>query len=143
MKTSELVGAELDYWVAKARGARFWRERRGEYNMCVYQSPEYREPWMKTRDKDINKERYTEIFTFEETLVGFFGEGIPRFSTDWAQGGLLIDQHDVGISTDYCGTRMATMNHGEIVMHTSELESYLMVVCRCVVASKFGEEVEE
>lgn len=77
---SELTGTELDYWVTKALGYRFWLEQRGEYRLAVLQAPGDREPWRSSRTG--SPDRYAEAHSFAEIQCGFFGVGVPRFSTE-------------------------------------------------------------
>lgn len=59
----------------------------------------------------------------------------------WAHGGPIIDSEHICLSSDYCGTKFATMNNGEIKMQGPESGGYLVLAMRCLVASKFGKEV--
>lgn len=113
MKVSELEGAELDYWVAKALG----------------------KPRVTIRD-------HWSIFT----NVCIFSEGTReedpwhpcRFSTDWSQGGPIIERARINI--EYCGgfqEWLASKNVIDLYGPTP-----LIAAMRCFVASKFGEEVK-
>lgn len=117
MKTSELTGAHLDYWVARAEGilAEQLTIRR------VQRSTEYHVVF--------------EPSTLAERLMGW---KVKRYSTDWAQGGPLIERHNLEVyrwneeweawcnSDEYC-----------------RAETPLIAICRAVVRSVFGDEVKE
>jgi len=61
-------------------------------------------------------------------------------STDWSQGGPIIEREEIGI---YPG---ATAGRWMAAFYGAEAEQYgptpLIAACRCYVASKLGDEVE-
>jgi len=104
MKTSELSGAELDMWVAKAEEKLAWISSNGKV--------------------------YTE-------------EGWYSPSTDWSQGGPLIQREFVTIYPE-------TYTSGDLWFaspfsgtESFEGETPLIAAMRCLVASKFGNEVPD
>jgi len=62
-----------------------------------------------------------------------------RFSTDWAEGGPIIEQEGLCLSYDQyvkrwtCSTRILNSHHAE---------TPLVAAMRCYVSSKLGDEVE-
>jgi len=154
VKTAELEGAALDYWVARAEGYRFWLEQRGDYRLAVKQKPGAREPYKSHQQWETHKQRYIEITEFKQLEVGFFGEGIPKFSTDWASGGPLIQREHIWLSDESdeedsgdAPVWIASMpphvdfNNGRDLVQ--EGPTPLIAAMRAFVASKFGDEVED
>ena len=59
------AGREMDVLVAtEVMGWKAWLEKRGEYTYIIYQKPNEREPWFRSRDWQSLKEKY-EPFTGE------------------------------------------------------------------------------
>lgn len=116
MKTSNLTGALLDYWVARAEGIpadqlSIRQVPRTDWTICVHTPPGL----------------------------------IPRtlaYSTDWALGGPLIEKHcasleyriGLGLTDEWLCV------HGSGV---GEGATPLQAVCRAVVVSAFSDNVEE
>ena len=71
-------------------------------------------------------------------------DGNYRCSTDWAQGGPLIEQEGIDICTNTYGGWIATLitdwEDGTFVQ--GEGDTCLIAAMRCYVASKLGDEVE-
>jgi len=119
MKTSELTGAALDWAVGIAEG---WKR---------YDSP------MKQPNGSI---RWTLMFDAGETCMKSF-RGSYEPSTNWAQGGPIIERERISTQT--------TENHWEADTTTPEGKfiqaegpTPLIAAMRCYVASKLGDEVE-
>ena len=108
MKTSNLSGAALDWAVA----------------MSLKQSGE---DYTLTVDTDIDGVKRVN-----------YGGMYPEWSTDWAEGGTIIERE--GISLDYCGEDgwYAIFDAG----HKAEGTTPLIAAMRCFVASKLGNEVQ-
>jgi len=71
--------------------------------------------------------------------------GIP-YSTDWAQGGPIIEREKINLSLQFYGWvayhgkyRVRDMNQPE---YTHREHTPLIAAMRCYVASKLGDEVE-
>lgn len=113
VKTAELTGLALDWSVAKATG--------------INAEISYK------HDPENHNEEPCEIF--DNDTVDAFSP-----STDWSQGGPLIDEHDVWLS-DYDGACVASCepHFGRFIQ---EGNTNLIAICRAVVATKLGEEVE-
>jgi hypothetical protein len=117
MKTSELIGAALDWAVAKCEGHQ-WR--------C---------PWM------LEKEGLKAWQNYEKA----WGSPTPEFSTDWAQGGPIIEREKIRLDCAWHPQWTAQSPHtAKIDGYTSWVEGStpLIAAMRCYVASKMGDEVE-
>jgi hypothetical protein len=81
-----------------------------------------------------------------EHNVGWEPEGEDRdyYSTDWAQGGPIIEREGIDICTSTYGGWIATLitdwEDGTFVQ--GEGDTCLIAAMRCYVASKLGDEVE-
>jgi hypothetical protein len=81
-----------------------------------------------------------------EHNVGWEPEGEDRdyYSTDWAQGGPIIEREGIDICTSTYGGWIATLitdwEDGTFVQ--GEGDTCLFAAMRCYVASKLGDEVE-
>ena len=114
MKVSELEGAELDYWVAKAEGWEAdWKppEHPGNYKIPGF---------------------------------GWSSSAGWNWSTDWSQGGPIIERETIqlnpGNAFPNCTVWWAKHPaHGWTIVSSGETP--LIAAMRCFVASKFGEEV--
>jgi hypothetical protein len=125
VKTAELVGPALDWAVAMAE---FWEADRPQ-------------------DGQIRK---GDVYM----LVGPFrliGLGVDKFyspSTNWAQGGPLIDKHSIDFNTqgvDVDGSQLieATAQDFECMeCWSAEGETRLIAACRAIVSAKFGDAVK-
>lgn len=83
--TGAVAGPALDARVAQALGYRAWKEKRGEYTLCVVQKPGDREPWFSIQNGEaLHRARYEEVPCALAETIGFYGNGFPRFSTDIA-----------------------------------------------------------
>jgi len=99
MKTSDLTGPLLDYWVAKIEGCE---------HMCAL-------------DWDYD---------------GF------EPSTNWAQGGPLIEKYGIYVAPGTDNKIVAFCQH-EGKCPTQFGDNRLIAGMRCIVASKFGDEVPD
>ena len=116
IKTSELTGRALDWAVAKAL------KRGPEYNLAAFGTV-FRGWWL--------------------TQGGEY-ERMPSYSTDWSQGGPIIEQERISTTVDHSGLWIAFNGYN----YSDEKEfmqcdrSKLVAGLRCYVASKLGNEVE-
>lgn len=112
MKVSELTGAELDFWAAKAEGKAvlilnnecflgIWHSPQGDVGLCSY-SP----------------------------------------STDWSQGGPIIERMKPTSFYYWEPTGLWTCAWGNGPRWATGVTP-LIAAMRCLVASKFGEEVDD
>ena len=111
MKTSELIGAQLDWAVAV----------------------------IEKQQTDIllveNK-----LPVIERTVLGHTDIFRCEFSTNWAQGGPIVEREKIDITTtiqDPAGAWRAAVDARGYVGDTP-----LIAAMRCLVASKLGDEVE-
>ncbi len=80
-----------------------------------------------------------------EWLFEKFGIGSPpgaSFSTDWSQGGPIIERENIGLNAYHRGEGMAW----RAVSFDDKNKAYgptpLTAAMRCLVASKLGDEIE-
>jgi hypothetical protein len=116
MKVSELTGAMLNYWVARAEGIpasqlKIIQVPRTENQIVVWQKPGQGH------------------IAYRETVLAY--------STDWAQGGPLIEKHIETLyeNGDHWGARTHSRAIGAIGA------TPLQAICRAVVRAAFGDEV--
>jgi hypothetical protein len=142
MKTAELTGAQLDYWVAKAEG---WRQERfgdGPDDWEWRSAPTAEEP---------------------DGLLMADGNFVP--STDWGMGGPIIEREHIALYTDSDSDFVATepwvagfdikAESGTVwseysadsasigLEHGQRGPTPLIAAMRAYVASKFGDEVPD
>ena len=69
------------------------------------------------------------------------GNGLPYYSTDWAQGGPIIERENIGLwSEGYDWEAKIQIGSGQWLAEWDEYP--LIAAMRCYVASKMGDEVE-
>jgi hypothetical protein len=134
IKTSELTGAQLDYWVARAEGIpaeqlSVQRIQRSADAHCVRE-------WRR-RDPHVPLDMR-----------------VLAFSTDWAIGGPLIEKHGLALlrwkndeGTPFWSTDSIGASH-YLDVYLSDYEDTgsqtpLQAICRAVVRAAFGDDVEE
>ena len=111
MKTSELIGPTLDWAVAKCEGAKNLRQNphRFDDRLLIQMA---------------NRPEHFDTF---------------RFSTDWAQGGPIIEREAITLSA-YCGKGDSVDWYAG--RYSLKSPTPLIAAMRCYVASKLGDEVE-
>jgi hypothetical protein len=112
IKTSELTGAALDWAVAKCEDFNDW-----------------------TAILRIHNGRMTKIIPGDYETSEIYTSYSP--STDWAQGGPIIEREVIDLTNICPGTWRATS-----VEHWFNGPTPLIAAMRCYVASKLGDEVE-
>lgn len=112
VKTSELIGAALDWAVAKCEGHK-WR--------C---------PWL------LEKEGYVAWRNYERA----WGNPTPPYSTDWSQGGPIIEQWAIDLL--YRDSVWRALRHVGDWPTMGSGPTPLVAAMRCYVSSRFGDEVE-
>jgi hypothetical protein len=135
-KVAELKGAELDYWVARASEAWKWAHK-----------------WFPTMTLDPTFKSF-EIRGEAEQFCYLVPNNpmrqdpqVFRPSTDWEQGGPLIEQFMISISWHgpcvprSWGARTANTGRTEIVH--AEGPTALIAAMRALVVSKLGEGISE
>lgn len=133
MKTSELTGAALDWAVAKCEGMPerivFGRGSVRDTGYCV-------ERPNGTRLFYVLRNVWNRWFDKCETHPWGEGVGVWTPSTNWAQGGPIIER--TGIDTYQSGVWVAEIGG----KHTTEGPTPLIAAMRCYVAAKMGDEVD-
>lgn len=133
MKVAELEGAALDWAVAKSLGL----------NVCSLHD------FMRQR---ASKTGYTATLDWHLSLqkdiqaIGDLETGstspIPRYSTDWSEGGALIEDAGISIQTEDAGWsayfRGRLDNSDCFVLGSTMLE----VGLRCLCLNHFGEDID-
>ena len=128
MKTSELAGFALDWAVAKCEGY------------------------------EIVRMRGNEITFLDRTEDGALSEKHINYSTDWSQGGPIIERESIFVlreQSGFKGRRLWAATSGAnkaIGLNDDSIKLYrdafyfgpapLIAAMRCYVASKLGNEVE-
>lgn len=113
METSKLTGALLDYWVARAEGV----------------------PATEITMQSGRAERVIELGVLSPAVAVLS----LAYSTDWAQGGPLIEKHHLKMR----GCRTGWFVSGSSLAVYGEGAALLEAICRAVVRAKFGDEVAE
>lgn len=128
MKVAELEGALLDAWVARADG-----ETLASAHKCAdLVSGRY---WLKMGDYGSVKE-------------------CPRYSTDWAHGGPIIERHNITLlDPNYCNSGQWEAYMGAFpdvrddrvvgMVAAGAGPTPLIAAMRAYVVSKFGDEVPD
>lgn len=126
IKTSELTGAQLDYWTARAEG-------------------------IPAEQLTIRRVQRSTAYHVVRTDWGTYDAAPVRitvvaYSTDWAQGGPLILK--TGGVDAWCRNGVMENTYwqappGYDVPDPSEGDTPLQAICRAVVRAAFGDEVEE
>lgn len=116
MKVSELEDAELDYWVAKAIGKEVESEDGGK-------------TWFSYHDA-------------ENLALAIKEYWEP--SSDWSQLGPLIEEYEIDLEAprlreDYWSANTGEGDFGGM----GDGETPLIAACRAIVASKYGETVDD
>lgn len=118
MKTKELIGPALDWAVAKIEVGVDVRDGKP----CYYLHPNNPKLVCRvTYNHDSNPKGYD----------------LCRYSTDWSQGGPIIDREKIGFTYSDKGYWIA-----DTVEAIQKGPTPLIAAMRCYVASKFGDEVE-
>jgi hypothetical protein len=119
---SELLGRELDYWVARAQGLMVAKIVQGG-----------------------------EITGYQLYFYSGDTPRLPDYSTDWADGGPIIERERIGLDTWQrtwaaqftFPVRHPTNTKRDPSHHRMNGESPLVAAMRTFVASRFGDEVTE
>jgi hypothetical protein len=67
---------------------------------------------------------------------------VPNYSTDWAQGGPIIEREGIGIWSSESGEHDGEWCARTISTYITYSPTPLTAAMRCYVASKLGDEVE-
>ena len=132
IKTSELTGAALDWAVAKAT------------QMPLYQCGD---DWPGNRfvnEESLRRPIVTVGLTGRMLLEGPKTAENKEWSpsTDWAQGGPIIESNEIDLKVVEEGVWQASNFFNDLAIHHFLGDSPLEAAMRCHVAHKLGEEVE-
>ena len=68
---------------------------------------------------------------------------LPKYSTDWAQGGPIIEQEKIGFKYTGAALDFVAWVNGQLsTKHDKYGETPLIAAMRCYVASKLGDQVD-
>ncbi|MES2349100.1 MAG: phage protein NinX family protein [Pseudomonadota bacterium] len=118
MKTTDLTGALLEYWVARAEGD-------------------------KPEDLTIKRNQVFRQHHDPKRHGGF--ARVLDYSTNWALTGPLLEKHGMETRIEHYGWEAwAPDERGAIhIMREATGEKLLIAICRAVVRAAFGDEVED
>ena len=129
MKASELTGAQLDHWVARANG---WTAARYDLHSGSYFEPDQIDGLDHWIEKDAEPE-------YRHTI------DLWKPSTDWAQGGVIIEMLLINFYTSPEDLEMPILARipggGDAAVQPGP--THLVAAMRAYVASKFGEEIAD
>jgi hypothetical protein len=119
MKTAELTGADLDYWVARAEGI----------------------PADKLEIRGVPRTDLRVVVHCLSEPLGRAGDPLEvlAYSTNWMQGGPLIDKWGIDL---YRSTGMWYAERRGDFGVNCDMDP-LIAICRAVVRAAFGDEVED
>jgi len=124
MKTHELIGPALDWAVAKCEGG----------NIEIHST----QMIMERRLRSLSIDEAATLPPPTPYLV-IPGKGNAQFSTDWAQGGPIIDRERIQFRSE-----QRTQYRAFIGQFGADGvgPTHLIAAMRCYVASKLGDEIE-
>lgn len=134
MKTSELEGAELDYWVAKAKGYKAALSKtHPEHGYAVYEDSISCWVYVPVDEEDEDIENCWTIFE-------------PSWM--WHEGGPIIEKEGINTKTHVIENGIITSWKAGKEWPAKELKylcgpTLLIAAMRAYVASKFGDEVSD
>lgn len=124
MKTAELIGPALDWAVSYALG----------YN-----------PSKDFHSHGMTWHGWWETAAYIDTKPNEYRR-IPRYSTDWSQGGPIIERERIALillpSPNYTSNKEWNYWSASVVTHSVTGPTPLIAAMRCYVASKLGDEVD-
>jgi len=74
--------------------------------------------------------------------IGFIKEYAYTPSTNWAQGGPIIEQERISVEPCFDWQWVATLTEGPNIAFEEEGPTPLIAAMRCHVANKMGDEIE-
>lgn len=137
IKTSELTGTALDWAVAKCEGDKLFRARLGrpdDWDGAAY------------RAGDTSDERW--VPRVQVANVGWFADYTYSPSTNWSQGGPIIERGHIHTWTDRKDAAYAGHPDSYWVAEMTEIGGIwwgptpLIAAMRCYVANKLGDEID-
>ena len=135
MKTSELIGPALDWAVAKCEGLKECMVfGRGTVKDTGFAVPNKRGGYEPVLLKCVHDKWFKQC----DGYPWGSGQVIWQPSTDWSQGGLIIEKEKIAIDWDYDCWNASTANWPAYYSASTPL----IAAMRCYVASKLGYTVE-
>lgn len=134
MKTSELIGAALDWAAGMCQGDKLFRPRLGrpdDWDGAAY------------RAGNTTDERW--VLRAQVANVGWFADYTYNPSVNWLQGGPIIEREKIAPSYSVEGDWIAYRFDPEDELEASFVQrgpTPLIAAMRCYVASVLGDEVE-
>lgn len=131
IKTSELIGVQLDWAVTKCEGL----------------NPRWKRTWLTEKDPSWA----TSTYMVDELVIVYPDNvqtsPVPRYSTNWAQGGPIIEREHITIACMDDGDRLSWSteiwpDYSKPCSGRSFGPTPLIAAMRCYVASKLGDEVD-
>jgi Protein of unknown function (DUF2591) len=132
IKTSELTGAALDWAVAKA----LYGDRLVHYRTWLETTNAY---W---KGRDCSFAPVGEYRILSKDFDGVTTAFIKPYSTDWSQGGPIIEREGLLIRPQPGKEAWDAWKHGADEPCYTVGPTPLIAACRCLAASKLGDEVE-
>lgn len=123
MRTSDLTGPALDWAVAMAEGDKVFRPRVGRPT-----------DWDKADDRWVVRAQVAN--------VAWFADYTYTPSTDWSQGGPIIEREKLDVM--WCGDRWCAyaMTPDKETQLVDEGPTPLIAAMRCYVASRLGDTID-
>lgn len=147
IKTSELIGPALDWAMAKCEGFQmmyfdeFWRMRGELKGYDPFQVEQHLE-WQPYRHQHVIIETYTLVEQDGNVCKEQRAIPISRYSTDWAQGGPIIQRERIAVWSRLRDVKLVWMAEYPDTSCLSHGPTPLIAAMRCNCASKLGEEVD-
>jgi hypothetical protein len=133
VKTSELTGAVLDWAVSK----------------CGDCSVYLRRDFIKARHKHLESSANIAFhleYQSNDPIIGDIESGattpLPSYSTDWSQGGPIIEREKISLLAFGLVDWKATFDYGGSSTSDQYGPTPLIAALRCYVTSKLGDNVE-
>lgn len=161
VKTADLIGSALDWAVAQCLGlsvvtvtvedqaAEHERVMRDLYSDAEWYEHligwnKYVRPTLRTHLAALDSDGFPNGNPFMQN-----GRGVPlAFSTDWSQGGPLIQREEIGLRRNAPCSRGREWEASPSITAKGAGGKWgygptpLIAACRCLVASRFGDEIE-
>jgi hypothetical protein len=124
MKLKNPTDDELNAAFAeKVAGWRCYKEQRGEYALAVCYEANERDPWehWDKKKEAQSKTKYTSISCADAVKIGFFGRGLPRFTTS---ADAVLPWLDNPKSIAWWEARLRLNGKHQVICHQSEIDAY-------------------
>lgn len=141
IKTSELIGAALDWAVAKAENMVMDKPAPGRGSIW-FKTGIWTQPGVGGEQQSycLHSEYRKYADQCDGPFLGFTKVWQP--TVNWAQGGPIIEREKMDVGWNFGGEDWESRNFHTDEMATSYGPTPLIAAMRCYVASKLGDEVE-